>query len=115
MATKPQDEINTITINGVDYVRKGETPKIGPEVLIRTFSAGVHIGTMESREGKEVVLTNARRLWSWKGAFTLNAVAMSGVNRKESRISAPVPTITLTEVIEILPVAEGVDLSSTEK
>jgi len=115
MASKPQEEINTITINGVEYVRKGEAVNLGPEVLVRTYSAGVHIGTMVSREGKEVTLSNARRLWFWKGAFTLNAVALKGVSRSESRISASVPTITLTEAIEILPIASGVDLSSTEK
>ena len=113
--SEPQDKINTITINGVEYTRKDSVPAIGPEVLVRTYSAGVHIGTIMDRNGKEVTLANARRLWFWKGAFTLNAVALKGVNRKESRISNPVPTITLTEAIEILPVAEGVDLTSTEK
>ena len=115
MASKPQEEINTITINGVEYVRKDFTSKAGPEVLIRTYSAGVHIGTLKSRQGTEVELTNARRLWSWKGAFTLNAVVTNGVDRRESRISAPVSSIILTEAVEILPIASGVDLSSTEK
>ena len=107
-----------LTINGITYVPKGsETPsvKLGPEVLIRTYSAGVHIGTILSRTGTEVELLNARRLWFWKGAFTLNAVVTKGVNRAESRISAVVPHILLTEAVEILPIAEGVDLSSTEK
>ncbi|HAA04769.1 MAG TPA: hypothetical protein DCE18_15585, partial [Syntrophobacteraceae bacterium] len=68
-----------VTINGVDYVRAGkEQPKAGPEVLVRTYCAGVHIGTLKSRDGKEVVLTNARRLWSWAGAFTLSAVCTKG-------------------------------------
>ena len=84
------------------------------EVIVRTYSAGVHIGTLQSREGREVTLTNARRLWSWSGAFTLNAVATKGVNRKNSRISVPVPSIVLTEAIEIIPVSDGVNLSSTE-
>lgn len=110
-----QESIETICINGVEYVKKGaEPPVLGPEVIIRTYSAGVHIGVIKSREGREVVLTNARRLWSWAGAFTLNAVAMEGVRRKDSRISKPVPEITLLEAIEIIPVAAGVDLSTTE-
>lgn len=108
-----------ITINGEDYVRADTIPATamltGPESIIRTYSAGVHIGTIVAREGREVTLANARRLWKWSGAFTLNAVATEGVNRKESRISKPVPTITLLEAIEIIPVAEGVDLSTTEK
>ena len=84
------------------------------EVIVRTYSAGVHIGTLQSREGQQVTLTNARRLWSWSGAFTLNAVATKGIRRKDSRISVAVPSIVLLEAIEIIPVAEGVDLSSTE-
>jgi len=109
---KPQ----TLKIDDVEYVRKDsiENQKTGPEVIIRTYSAGVHIGTIKSKEGQEVVLTNARRLWKWSGAFTLNEVATNGVNRKESRISCNVPEITLAW-IEIIPVVEGVDLSPNEK
>jgi hypothetical protein len=87
--------------------------KVGTESIIRTQSAGVHIGTILNRTGTEVELANARRLWGWKGAFTLNEVATRGVNRKESWISTDVPRIILTQVVEIVPVLEGVDLSST--
>ena len=31
-------------------------------VLIRTYSAGVHVGELVSRKGKEVVLANTRRI-----------------------------------------------------
>jgi hypothetical protein len=99
---------------GVRRTLKGDYMEIGDKVLVRTYSAGVHIGTLAKREGKEVTLTNAVRLWSWSGAFTLSAVATVGVDRKSSRISVPVPEILLTEAIEILPVADGVDLSTTE-
>ena len=37
-------------------------------VIVRTYSAGVFAGDLESRNGQEVVLTNARRIWYWKGA-----------------------------------------------
>lgn len=104
-----------ISVDGVNYVKQDAAKKTGSEVIVRTYSAGVHIGTVKERNGKEVTLTNARRLWSWSGAFTLSAVAMSGVDRTNSRISVAVTEILLTEAIEIIPVAEGVDLSSTEK
>lgn len=106
-----------LTVNGVTYVPKDSiVPTVnGPEVLIRTYSAGVHIGTIISRTGTEVELANARRLWFWKGAFTLNEVATLGVNREESRISKPVPSILLTQAVEIIPIAAKVDLSPTEK
>lgn len=105
-----------ISIDGVDYARAdAATPKLGPEVIIRTYSAGVHVGTLKSRDKGEVVLLNARRVWQWQGAFTLNAMALNGVDRKNSRISLAVPEITLMEAIEVIPVAEAVDLSTTEK
>ena len=111
--------LETITINGIEYVQKSAVPPsyapTGDEVIVRTYSAGVHIGNLKSRDGREVVLTNARRLYSWQGAFTLNAVATLGVSRSGSRISKPVSEITLLEAIEIIPVASNVDLSTTEE
>lgn len=74
------------------------------EVLIRTFSAGVHFGTLKSRKGQEVVLQKARRIWSWKGANTLHELSQSGCG-EGSRLSAPVPEITLTQAIEVIPMS----------
>lgn len=71
------------------------------KVVVRTYSAGVHFGELIERNGKEVQLANARRIWSWQGANTLNEVASRGVG-KGSRVSAVVPGILLTEAIEIL-------------
>lgn len=85
------------------------------EVIVRACHSGVHIGTLQEHKGQEVVLLNARRLWSWCGAFTLSAVATKGIKRRESRISVNVPTITILDAIEIIPISDGVDLSSTEE
>lgn len=109
-----QKKIKTISVNNVGYVRADSVKATGDEVIVRTYSAGVHIGQLVSIDGTVVVLKNARRLWKWVGAFTLNEVAMSGVDRKNSRISAPVTTITLTQAIEVIPVAVNVNLTTTE-
>ena len=74
-------------------------------VLVRTYSAGVHFGTLKSRDGTEVTLTNARRLWSWSGACSLSQVAVDGVDLANSKISVAVPEILLTQVIEIITMA----------
>lgn len=71
-------------------------------VLVRTYSAGVHFGELVSREGREVVLANARRIWRWEGANTLHEIALHGV-AATSRISEAVPEVTLTEAIEVIP------------
>jgi hypothetical protein len=75
--------------------------KILPYVVIRTYSAGVHVGELAERRGKEVDLVNARRIWSWKGANTLHEIALRGVGAG-SRVSETVEAITLTEVVEII-------------
>ena len=94
--------MTNVVIDGKEFV---ELQKTGSFVLVRTYSAGVHFGILDSHEGKQVVLKNARRLWSWKGACSLNQVAMDGVDLSDSKISIPVPHITLTEAIEIIPMS----------
>lgn len=87
---------------------------IGDFVLIRTYSAGVHFGTLVGKDGKEVTLTNARRLWSWTGALSLSEIAMKGIDIKKSKISVPVEEIILTEAIEIIKVSAKSNLPYEE-
>ena len=79
---------------------------IGQKVIVRTYSAGVHFGTLAARDGKEVSLTGAKRIWRWYGANTLNEIALRGV-LPTSKISDPVPSILLTEAIEVIPVTDN--------
>lgn len=71
-------------------------------VLVRTYSAGVHFGYLKRRDGKEVELERSRRIWRWAGAWTLNEIATAGLDVDNSKVSAPVTSILLTEVIEII-------------
>ncbi len=80
---------------------KQTAPKKLPYVVVRTYSAGVHVGELKSRKGKEVVLVNTRRLWKWCGAFTLSEVAIEGI-KEGSKPSIAIPQIILTEAIEIV-------------
>ena len=111
---------NTIKIDEVEYVRKDSiatSKPAGKEVIVRCRDAGVHIGELVegSVKGRSLELRNARRLWKWAGALTLNEVSQNGVDRKNSMICKPVPTIILLEACEIIPIADGVDFSTTEK
>jgi len=73
-------------------------------VVVRTYSAGVFAGVLVSREGKEVKLKNARRLWYWSGAASLSQLAMEGVkDPRGCKFPCPVDEIVLTEAIEIIP------------
>jgi len=76
---------------------------VGEYVIARTYSAGVHVGTLKERSGTEAVLTDVRRLYRWAGAFTLNEVAEKGIDLNNSKICTPVKSIFLSQVIEVIP------------
>jgi hypothetical protein len=80
---------------------------IGKYCMVRTYSAGVFAGTVVSRDGKEAVLSNARRIWYWAGAASLSQLAQSGTSKpQECRFPEPVDEVLLTEVIEIIPITD---------
>ena len=75
-------------------------------VIVRTYSAGVFAGYLESRKGKEVTLTAARRLWYWAGAASLSQLAVNGTSKpSQCKFPVPVSRIELTEAIEIIDVS----------
>ena len=78
---------------------------IGKFVIVRTYSAGVHTGYLREVAGTTVILTEARRIWSWSNAFTLNEAANRGVG-ESSRISEAVPEIYLSQAIEVIPCSQ---------
>jgi hypothetical protein len=84
--------------------------KKGTFVLIRTYSAGVHFGTLVERNGQEIHLSNARRLWNWNGALSLSEVASKGIDLKNSKVSVPVDEIILTQAVEIIPINKNSNL-----
>ena len=80
----------------------------GKYVIVRTYSAGVFAGNLKSRNGREVVMTNARRLWYWDGAASLSQLAMEGTKKPENcKFPCVVEHVELLEVIEILDITEA--------
>lgn len=95
----------TIIAEGKEYFEKKQNDN--PYVIVRTYSAGVFAGYLKSREGKEVVLSKARRIWYWVGAASLSQLAMEGTNKPGyCKFPCEVTEVTLTEAIEILDVTE---------
>ena len=77
-------------------------------VLVRTYSAGVFAGELESRKGQEVVLRNARRIWYWQGAASLSQLAVSGTTKPDQcKFPVAVPRVELLQAIEILDCTEA--------
>ena len=84
-----------------------EMSETGRYVIVRTYSAGVFAGILSSRDGKEVVLHQARRLWYWDGAASLSQLAMEGVKAPQNcKFPVAVDRIVLTEAIEIIDATE---------
>ncbi len=81
-------------------------------VIVRTYSAGVFAGNLQSRNGQEVVLTDARRLWYWAGAASLSQLAVNGTSKPEDcKFPVAVPRVVLLEAIEILDVTDVAEAS----
>lgn len=106
MSDKPE----TLMIDDIKYVR-ADARQLAPETdsmrycVIRTYSAGVHIGFVAefgTKHPQYAKLLKSRRLHYWEGASSLSQVAMDGVNSK-SRIAMELPEIELTDVIEVIP------------
>lgn len=79
-------------------------PMLGKRCVVRTYSAGVHIGTVfEVNPGNsmEVLLKDSLRLWKWEGGgLSLSAVANDGI--KGGRINKT-GEVFLTNAIEFIP------------
>lgn len=81
-----------------------KTTKTKPYVIIRSVNAGVFAGYLQKKDGSEVILTEARRIWQWAGAATLSQLAMEGTNNPNGcKFPQPVSEITILNVIEIIP------------
>ncbi len=105
-------QANEIEINGKKYIAKDSisapVSKDGKDYIIcRTQTAGVFAGYLKSREGREVVLLNARRLWYWDGAASLSQLASEGVSKPGTcKFPCEVEKVTLLDAIEIIPATE---------
>lgn len=79
-------------------------PMLGRRCVIRTYSAGVHIGDVDyvnPANSAEVRLKNSLRLWKWTGGgLSLSAVANNGI--KGGRINRT-GEVYLTNAIEYIP------------
>lgn len=105
--------MNEIVINGITYVPKDSTNLMAAKLdgleykIVRTYSAGVFAGYLKEKNGKEVTLLKARRIWYWTGAASLSQLAMSGTSTPETcKFPEEVECVQLTEAIEILDVSE---------
>lgn len=85
---------------------------IGKYVIVRGESSGVFAGTLADRDGREVQLTDCRRIWFWDGAASISQFSIDGTSRPENcKFPAPVGEITILDAIEIIPCTDKAEAS----
>ena len=81
---------------------------VGKKCLIRATGAGVHFGEVVKIKKDRVTLKDARRIWRWRGANTLNELANGGASLTEfTRIADPVAEMIVIGAHEIIPVTKA--------
>ena len=95
---------DSVEIDGVTYVRKHTHSS---RQLVRCRDSGVFFAIVESRDGQEAVLRNARNIWEWWGASSLNELAVRGTSKPElCKFPVAVDRKVVLDVIEIIDVTE---------
>jgi hypothetical protein len=108
LTVKQAKEIASL-FNNVPSQALISNPFIGKRVVVRTYSAGVHIGTLVKSEGMECHLKDGLRLWEWTGGgLSLSAIAKNGI--KGGRLNRT-SEVYLTQAIEYIPI--GIDAEKT--
>lgn len=77
---------------------------LGKVVLVRDNRAGIHVGTLEELDpaSKTAVLSNARKIWYWKGAASCHGIAVKGLDHAGSKVCPEVDTVITTDVVEVV-------------
>lgn len=70
--------------------------------IVRGDRSGVFAGNIKERNGKEVLMTNVRRLWYWDGASSISQLAQEGtVSPRNCKFSVTVEEVLVLDAIEI--------------
>ena len=86
--------------------------KEGQYYIVRCAQAGVFAGNIKERNGDEVTLTNARRIWYWEGAASLSQLAKEGTKAPNGcKFTVTVDEIMVLGAIEIIPCTEEAEAS----
>ena len=75
--------------------------------IVRCDRSGVFFGEIAERNGREVTMRNARKLWAWYGACAVEQLAVDGTKQpNDCKFTVTVPEIVVTDAIQSLPCTE---------
>ena len=76
----------------------------GKKVVVRGDRSGVFFGTLAERKGREVRLTQCRRLWYWDGAASISQLAVDGTKAPgQCKFTVTVDELCILDAIEVIP------------
>ena len=83
-------------------------PLIGKHVIVRSNLAGVFFGILTAKDGDELTLSKARKLYYFSGANTVEDLANQGaLNSSDCKVTAPVDIIIISKFEQILPCSKN--------
>lgn len=97
-----EDLLKIIELLKTDNTKDISAQHVGKYVIVRTYSAGVFFGKLKEMSGKQCVLDECRRIYSWSKAFTLSHAALYGIG-DDSKLTDETTAHVITEAIEVIP------------
>ena len=80
--------------------------------IVRGDRSGVFAGNIKERNGREVTMTDARRLWYWAGSCSISQLALDGtVKPEDCKFTVTLDEITILDAIEIIPCTKKAEKS----
>lgn len=80
--------------------------------VVRGESSGVFAGNIKERNGREVTMSDVRRLWYWEGACSISQIALDGVKKpEECKFTVTLDEITILDAVEIIPCTDKAEKS----
>jgi len=77
----------------------------GKICVVRSNMAGVFFGEVVEIEGSQVLIKNARKIWRWNGANTVEDISQTGV-LSSSKVTVMVETVLIEKFEQIIPCTE---------
>ena len=77
----------------------------GKICIVRSNMAGVFFGEVQEIEGSQVLIKNARKIWRWNGANTVEDIANTGV-LSVSKVTVMVDLVLIEKFEQIIPCTE---------
>ena len=80
--------------------------------IVRARGAGVFAGNIKERNGTEVTMTSARRLWRWYGATEVCQLAKEGTKKpNDCKFTLEADEVILLDAVEIQRCTEEAEKS----